>query len=262
MIEFGINAVGVLAPGLRGWPESRSVLSGEDAYLFEALPQPAPDILPPNERRRSGVAARLAVAVAQQALRASTLPAKACATVFASSDGDGDIVNAMCVALAASALEVSPTKFHNSVHNAPAGYWAIATGCEQSASSVSAYDATFAAGLIEAAAQVSVERRPVLLVAFDIPFPPPLDKMRTIANEFAVALVLVPSEEKNAVARVCMTIENGCVAPQADVLAQTFRLNPAGAALPLLRMLARARPGLAEVAYREERRLALDLTFP
>lgn len=252
----------MLAPGLPGWHESRGVLAGEDPYVFESLPQLAPDILPPNERRRSGVATRLAVAVAQQALRASTLPAQACATVFASSDGDGDIVNAMCLALAASGLDVSPTKFHNSVHNAPAGYWAIATGCEQAASSVSAFDFTFAAGLLEAATQVSAERRPVLLVAFDIPFPPPLDKIRMIVHEFAVALVLVPFDQDVEAVRVNMTVESGCVAPQSDALGQTFGSNPAGAALPLLRTLARGQSGLAEVAYQDQRKLALAMTFP
>lgn len=251
----------MLAPGLRGWHESQKILSGEIPYVFEALSRPAPDILPANERRRSGHAARLAVAAAQEALRASTEPAENCATVFASSDGDGDIVNAMCSALSQPAPDVSPTRFHNSVHNAPAGYWAIATGCQRAASSVSAYDTTFAAGLIEAATQVYVENVPVLLVAFDVPFPGPLHVVRPVAHEFAVALVLVPLDRELTGARATMTVGNGSATADQDVVVRTLGSNPAAASLPLLKALACGHPCIVEIAYQGGRKLTLDLDF-
>ena len=63
---------------------------------------------------------------------------------------------------------MSPTKFHNSVHNAAAGYWTIGTGCMAPSNSLSGYECSFAAGLLEAAAQCAADRRPVLLVGFDV----------------------------------------------------------------------------------------------
>ena len=54
---------------------------------------------------------------------------------------------------------ISPTRFHNSVHNAAAGYWTIGAGCMQATTALSAYDATFAEGLLEALAQLADGRR-------------------------------------------------------------------------------------------------------
>ena len=84
--------------------------------------------------------------------------------------------------LATDGREVSPTRFHNSVHNAPSGYWAVATGSREPSTSLCAYDASFAAGLLEAAAQATVDDRPVTLVAYDLPYPEPLQRARPIVD--------------------------------------------------------------------------------
>ncbi len=82
--------------------------------------------------------------------------------VFASSDGDGDIVHRLCTALATPAAAVSPTDFHNSVHNAATGYWSIGAHSQAPSTAICAYDGSFSAGLLEAACQIAVEARPVL----------------------------------------------------------------------------------------------------
>src|SRR3546814_8269162 len=69
---------------------------------------------------------------------------------------------------------VSPTDFHNSVHNAAAGYWGIGTGSRAPSTTLAGYDASFALGLLEAGLQVVGDRRAVLLVVFDVPAPEPL----------------------------------------------------------------------------------------
>ena len=50
--------------------------------------------------------------------------------------------------------QVSPTQFHNSVHNAAAGYWSIATGSQQAAHLPGCHDVTAAAALLKAMAEV------------------------------------------------------------------------------------------------------------
>ena len=49
---------------------------------------------------------------------------------------------------------VSPTQFHNSVHNTAAGYWSIATGSQQPTTCLACHDATAAAALLKAMAEV------------------------------------------------------------------------------------------------------------
>ena len=83
-------------------------------------------------------------------------------TVFASSGGDSEVLDKICTALTLPDRPVSPTQFHHSVHNTPAGYWSIATGCTQPSLSLSAYDSSFSAGLLEAAALAWAEAVRVL----------------------------------------------------------------------------------------------------
>lgn len=121
-----IEAVGLVAPGLPTWNDSLPVLSGQTPYVPAELPAYQTQLLPPNERRRLTASVRLAFRVAEDALRGADLPASDLATVFASSDGDLEVLHRINHSLAQPARTVSPTDFHNSVHNATAGYWSMA----------------------------------------------------------------------------------------------------------------------------------------
>jgi hypothetical protein len=158
MMRIFVEGVGLLAPGLPGWQESRAVLAGQAPYLQREVAIPANNMLPPAERRRIGVPVKLALAVGQEAFAQAACDVADIATVFASSSGDGDNIHHICNVLASTERAVSPTRFHNSVHNAAAGYWSIATGCRESSTSLSCYDDSFAAGLLETAAQVAATK--------------------------------------------------------------------------------------------------------
>ena len=186
-----VLGIGVFGPGLEDWPTARAILMGPTPHILRATAQPVPHILPTTERRRSSEVVRLAITVADEALTMSGLPRQEVSAVFASSDGDGAITHKICESLAGS-RDVSPTLFHNSVNNAPAGYWSIASESQSSSTSLCAYDSSFAAGLLEAAVQVTVEQQPVLLVGYDLPFPNPLRAVRTVDYSFAAAFVLAP----------------------------------------------------------------------
>ena len=107
----------------------------------------------------------------------------------------------------APAREVSPTSFHNSVYNAPAGYWSIATHSRLASTSVCAYDVSFAAGLFEAAAYATVEHQPVMLIASDLPFPAPLHAIRPVEESFAAALLMTPTARVGSVMRWEISLE-------------------------------------------------------
>ena len=200
------------------------------------MQRPAVSLLPPAERRRCALSVAWALAVAQEAVASAELDAASLAVVFASSDGDGDIVHRLCSALATPAAAVSPTDFHNSVHNAATGYWGIGAHSPAPSTALCAYDGSFGAGLLEAACQIAIEKRPVLLIAVDLPYPPPLAVHRPVRHGFAAALVLEPGTGLE----ISLDGSEPTAPPMRD-----FEGNASAACLPLLAAL--ARPGEAVV---------------
>ena len=189
--------VSVWGPGLEGWAAARAVLAGAAPYVVRESVVPAPAMLPATERRRAGPVVRLALAVAAEAAAASGVAPGLLRPVFGSSNGDGVVVGSILDALARGApgeRVVSPTQFHNSVHNAAAGYWSIAHGSRMPATCLGAHDSTWAASLLTAMVEVGVEvgagGEPVLLVCYDHPLPAPLDALRPTAFALGVGLVL------------------------------------------------------------------------
>ena len=154
-------------------------------------------LLPPNERRRAPDTVALAVQVAQAACANAGRDPTLLPTVFASTYGDLAITDYMCATLAAAPTMLSPTRFHNSVHNAAAGYWSIATGCRQPYCALGAGEYTFAAGLFAAALQVCADETDVLLVAYDIDARGPLAQVTHSRGMLGMAMVLGASHQRN-----------------------------------------------------------------
>src|SRR6185295_7633120 len=145
--EVFIEGVGFWASRLPGWAAAREILTGRAPAPAAPAPRPSPALLPPAERRRAPDTVALALEVAARACEAAGRDPKSLASVFASTHGDLAISDAICDTLAKTPSLTSPTKFHNSVHNAAAGYWTIGTGCLKPYTSVSGYYFTFGEGL-------------------------------------------------------------------------------------------------------------------
>src|ERR1035438_147193 len=180
MIRVFVEGVGISAPGLDGWAASRPVLTGAMPYEPIAFVPRAVTLLPPAERRRAGTAISIAIGAGTEALAHSGRNPAEMAMVFTSSSGDTETVHDILCVLATERREVSPTRFHNSVHNAPAGYWAVATGSNEPSTSLCAFDDSFSAGLLDAAVQAIVDNRPVTIAAYDQPYPEPLHGVRPV----------------------------------------------------------------------------------
>jgi len=243
-LEVAIRGIGLLAPGLVSWPAAEPVLRGDAAYAWADAALPPPARLPAAERRRAGPSIRLAMAVADQAVAHAGVDPQQLATVFAASGGEGSNCHVLCETLAGADRQLSPTRFTNSVHNAPAGYWHIAVGSRSASTSLSAYDGSFAAGLIEAATQVAASGGEVLLVAVDVPYPEPLHRLRPLPGAAGVALVLAPADAPGALARIALELVDstraGPLSACADAGLDALRSAiPAAAALPLLEAIAR-----------------------
>ncbi len=235
-----LEAISLRAPGLAGWEESQAVLLGEQPYRAEAMPKSTVILLPANERRRTTATIKLALQVAQEALAQTHVDAQMVCTVLASSGGDSSVVHAICTALLQPDRPVSPTQFHHSVHNTPAGYWSIATGCKLPSTSLSAYDGSFVAGLREASTLALAEMKPVLLIAYDLPLPFPLSAQRRIIAPFAVALLLNPVATKQRLALLRLHLDTtGSACTLNDMALEQLRIgNPAARCLPLLQGIA------------------------
>jgi len=258
-----VEGVGLLGPGLPGWRASRPVLAGEEAYRAAPTVIAASDLLPVAERRRSPVPVKLALAVGEEAFRNAGRDAAITATVFASSSGEGETLHQMCETLASADREVSPTRFHNSVHNAAAGYWGIATQSHEASTSLCCYDASFAAGLLEAVTQIAVCGKPVALIAYDQPYPEPLHSARPLLGSFAAALVLAPEATRQAFAALELEFLDG--EPQATRMSdpglEEMRLGiPAGRALPVLQALTRKAGGKVEMNFPGDGRLRIAVS--
>ena len=261
-LRAAIDAIALIGPGLSGWDEARAVLAGERAYVAAPTAVPPAVLLPPNERRRSGLAVRIALAAGAAALDASGRDPARLPTVFASSSADGDTCHAICEQLAGDDRLISPTRFHNSVHNAPAGYWSIATRSMAPSTSLCAYDGSFVAGLLEASALARARGEAVLLIAYDAPYPEPLRAKRPVPDVFGAALLLSPAASAGSLAALELSLGARTPEPLAiPALEHVRRAIPTARALPLLRRIARREAGEDVLEYLDGLSLAVGVTL-
>lgn len=239
-LHVHVHGIGLLGPGLADWASARALLADAARWVSAPTVLAAPQRLPPAERRRAGAVVKLSIAVADQACAQAGADPRDLATVFASSSGDSANCHALCEALAQPERVISPTRFTNSVHNAQAGYWHIATTSRAPSASVCAFDASFGAGLLEAASQCVVRQRPILLVASDVPYPEPLHSARPLPDGFGVALLIDCAAGERSIARIGVGRGDGAASRCADSRLEALRRAvPAARCLPLLEVLAR-----------------------
>ncbi|WP_460760227.1 beta-ketoacyl synthase chain length factor [Lysobacter fragariae] len=189
MLHAVIEGIGFWTAGLPNWDTARAFARG-GTLPEEAPARPSPQLLAPNERRRAPETVAVALDVALAACAAAGRDPHTLPSVFASMHGDLAITDYMCATLAAEPRAISPTRFHNSVHNAAAGYWTIGAGAMQPATAMSAFDATFAMGLVEAVTQLDSGADAVLLVAYDSTSAGPLAVVSRSEGLLGAALVL------------------------------------------------------------------------
>jgi hypothetical protein len=257
-----VEGIGLCGPGLDGWAASLRILAGEQDYTHAPTRVPASLLLPPNERRRAVQTVKIALAVGAESFAGAARDPAETASIFASSGGDGETIDDIMSVLASANRELSPTRFHNSVHNAPAGYWGIANGARAPSSSLCCHDGSFSAGLLEAAVQAVTEQRAVVLIAYDVCYPAPLSLVRPIAAAFGAALVLSPEFSDSAIACLDLRLDPESVAsvmtaPGLEALRKNI---PAARGLPLLAVLARGAEEEVTLEYLDDLALSLDVT--
>jgi hypothetical protein len=195
--------------------------------------------LPPALRRRASQAMQLAFTAADSACQQARLAPAELPAIFASVGGEIQVTDQLCLELGTASGIISPTAFHNSVHNTAAGYWSIAHRCTQPISALAAGHETFAMAMLEAWCQLECQGGAVLLVCYDERWP---DYLAAGMGEPAFACAMVLGADSRGMAEISRPYRGG-QAPEAScgVVAQM----PITAAIPLLAL------ALADVGERE-----------
>jgi hypothetical protein len=258
-----VEGIGLCGPGLQSWEAARLVLAGEQDYVPAAAAPLPSSLLPPNERRRATQIVKFALAVGAEAFASSDRDTGQTQTVFTSSGGDGDTIHAIMSTLASPSRELSPTRFHNSVHNAAAGYWSILTGSKAASSAICAHDDSFAAGLLEAVALLSAGEEAVALIAYDVQYPSPLAELRPIGAAFAASLLLTREPSISAFCSIDLEVfaEPRNVTEMASPALEILRATtPAARCLPLLAAIAIGHSAEVLLGYLGDMAIALQVS--
>jgi len=195
-------------------------------------------LLPPLVRRRTSLATRMAVCAADRACT-SAGGDRDLSAVFVSAAGEMQVTDKLCTAIARQQYPLSPTLFHNSVHNTAAGYWSMATGSMAPMQAMAALDDGFALGLVEAWCQLQTGVDRVLVVVYDEALP---DELLPDYNWHSCALALVLGGREAGRPSIAVPFQS--VGERAGGAADRVKsANPAMAGLPLLRLLQQSSPG-------------------
>ncbi|MGA9573138.1 MAG: beta-ketoacyl synthase chain length factor [Lysobacterales bacterium] len=200
MTDLDIAGIGIWSPFFSDW---QAFCNGINNGNWQTNTPLKPSLIPAKELRRAPQSVKMAMEVLGQACAMLPEDSRKAAVVFSSAMGDIQITDYLCRILAETPRLVSPTRFHNSVHNAATGYWSIASHTHAPTNAVSAlsYSATMA--FLEAAVQAAEEELPVLLVSQEMAAP--------AALHFAC-----PSDYPISVAML-LTKPGVCVNPMASV---------------------------------------------
>lgn len=221
---------------------------------FELTSSPVDNtLIPANIRRRTSLTTRIAITAATLACQRAKTQIETIPSVFASMGGEIQVTDTLCRLLPDSEALLSPTQFHNSVHNTTAGYWSILNRCQAQTTAIAAADDTFAMGLLEAWVQLQFSPGDLLLVCYDENWPqylaPPIG-----THALACAIVL-SSDDSHALASMTMPQLNSAHSPhEPTVSPQLWHESwsklvdtvPAAATIPLLLAINNS-PGRTEV---------------
>ncbi|WP_100656139.1 beta-ketoacyl synthase chain length factor [Alteromonas flava] len=187
-----VASIGTWNGFFEDWTALQALLNGSP-MPEDKQKSPKPGIIPANERRRAPLPVKLAIESSMQATLNQQIDPKTLTCVFVSGLGDTDLTDYMCKVLASDNKELSPTKFHNSVHNAAAGYWTISTETMSAANSIAGYQESVSLALFEAMVQCQSENVPILVTFYDAPVSQVLQPLLHNQEAFAFSLVLYPT---------------------------------------------------------------------
>lgn len=245
-VGFTLRGLGLWTPGFAdpaSWSK-RHVLEGSSGD--PTLTAPRAELLPPMMRRRTSLLTRMAAEVAAQAIASAGLDGSEATLIYGSVYGEIRTTIDLLAALLDPAAPLSPTKFHNSVHNTAGGYVSIVTHNRRGNAAMTAGRSTLAMGLLECVGLIAAGEGPAVLVIAEEALPEPLAAGRSwapLAAAFALDAVAAAGPGDMAV-RTCRLLHGrGDPAP---ALPASLAANPCALALALVELA--QRPGASSLA--------------
>ena len=110
-MKAGIAGVGIWGAGIAGWQEYCQQPSGSERLTTADCEPPPVTMIPPREKRRVPMIARLAIEAGHQACTMAGREPADLATVFASCMADTQVTDYMCRTLNTAEKAMSPTLY-------------------------------------------------------------------------------------------------------------------------------------------------------
>ena len=165
-----IRGLGLWTPG---YPSATTWCRGDFDPSIEA---PDVALLTGPLRRRSTGLTRMAVEVFQQATTAAGCDVGTLPSVWATSNGEHTTAIKILGMMRRGEGKLSPTHFHNSVHNTAGGYASIATGNCAPSTTLTGGAELVASSFLEAMCHLGVSTEDVVVILADEPLLPPFDR--------------------------------------------------------------------------------------
>ena len=265
-----VRAVGLWTPGFaspEAWcgresegPDQSDELDGSD-QLDGSANTPAARLLEGNLRRRAPALSRMSVEVFEQAATRAGCDAALTPSVWATAHGEHATALRLLKMMPRGEGKLSPTHFHNSVHNTPSGYASIATGNVCSSTTLTGGAELVMSALLEAWCRLATRGGDVLLVLADEQLQTPFESPDMTAP---LALSLCLSAQPAGASAVLSGLRRDAVSP--NKAQAPFGPLYVSAALPLIEQIVGRRPGTvaleldSECGSESERRVwCLDL---
>ena len=194
-----LRGVGLWTPGFASfadwaaaWAETGAE-TGEGPSLALAEGQaggrPAAELLHPRLRRRTSVLTRASVTALEAAVREGGADLASVRFVLVSSFGEIETTVELLAQLADPQGPVSPTKFHNSVHNTATGYMSIANGNHREATALAGGPHNLEIAMLEVLTGLAIDGGDAVLLVGEELLPEPFARADGDPT-FALALLL------------------------------------------------------------------------
>lgn len=203
-----------------------------------SIEKPEASILEGPLRRRATPLSRLAIEALVQAAAAAALDLSTVSTVWATAHGEHTPAIKMLRMMRTGEGRVSPTQFHNSVHNTAGGYASIASQNTGRSTTLTGGSELVGAAMLEAWCLIEDGAKDVAVVLADEPLQAPYAPDPPTAP-LSLAFVL-SADAEGALGRLEGLAR--CEAPKVDVDARFGNLY-VGAGLPLLEAIVARREG-------------------
>jgi hypothetical protein len=200
-------------------------------------------------RRRASALTRISVEVFDQATRAAGVDPSTIPTIWATAHGEHGTAIKLLKMMVRGEGKVSPTHFHNSVHNTPSAYASIAVGNGSASTTLTGGPELVSSAILEAFCHLDAGTPEVVVVLGDEPLHAPFDR-GDMQEPLAISFVFASDPERASFKLSNLRRERLPSIKPHERLGGLY----VSAGLPLLEHVVSRRPGTIPLEIEEQRR--------